>query len=226
MERAGLQQNLIELSERVLVGGCFGMFRLPDEVAAVFHRGEGSRIRDVAGKEYVDYILGSGPLILGHAHPAVVAAVRGQAGLGLDLLRPQRAGPAPGPARPPRRFPAAACCATAAPEPRGPSPPCAWPGPSPAARRSSSSRGVGTEPTTTPCRARPLPPRPSTRPRCRTPRGFRWPRRAPSSFLPSTIPRRRSGSQRRTPTSWPRSSSSPCSGPSARSRASSRGSGR
>ena len=82
MERAGLQQSLIELSERVLVGGCFGMFRLPDEVAAVFHRGEGSRIRDVAGKEYIDYVLGSGPLILGHAHPAVVAAVREQAGLG------------------------------------------------------------------------------------------------------------------------------------------------
>ena len=40
MERAGLQQSLIELSERVLVGGCFGMFRLPDEVAAVFHREE------------------------------------------------------------------------------------------------------------------------------------------------------------------------------------------
>ena len=82
MERTALQQSLIELSERVLVGGCFGMFRLPDEVAAVFHRGEGSRIWDVAGREYVDYILGSGPLILGHAHPAVVAAVREQAGLG------------------------------------------------------------------------------------------------------------------------------------------------
>ena len=82
MERTAFQQSLIELSERVLVGGCFGMFRLPDEVAAVFHRGEGSRIWDVAGKEYVDYVLGSGPLILGHAHPAVVAAVREQAGLG------------------------------------------------------------------------------------------------------------------------------------------------
>ena len=82
MERTALQQSLIELSERVLVGGCFGMFRLPDEVAAVFRRGEGSRIWDVAGKEYVDYVLGSGPLILGHAHPAVVAAVREQAGLG------------------------------------------------------------------------------------------------------------------------------------------------
>src|SRR5439155_597120 len=31
---------------------------------------------DVSGREYIDYLMGSGPLILGHAHPAVVAAVR------------------------------------------------------------------------------------------------------------------------------------------------------
>src|SRR5206468_10317923 len=36
----------------------------------------GSHIYDVSGREYVDYVLASGPLILGHAHPAVVAAVR------------------------------------------------------------------------------------------------------------------------------------------------------
>lgn len=75
-------QNLLDLAERFLVGGCLGMFRLPDEVATVFHRGEGSRIFDVTGKEYIDYVLGSGPLILGHAHPAIVAAVREQVGLG------------------------------------------------------------------------------------------------------------------------------------------------
>jgi len=32
----------------------------------------------VSGREYIDYVLASGPLILGHAHPAVVAAVRAQ----------------------------------------------------------------------------------------------------------------------------------------------------
>ncbi len=65
-----------------LVGGCMGMFRLPDEVATVFHHGSGSRIFDVTGREYVDYVLGSGPLILGHAHPAVVSAVQRQVALG------------------------------------------------------------------------------------------------------------------------------------------------
>ena len=74
--------KLIDLAERYLAGGCFGMFRLPDEVATVFQRGEGCRIFDVSGKEYIDYVLGSGPLILGHAHPAIVAAVAAQAALG------------------------------------------------------------------------------------------------------------------------------------------------
>ena len=45
-------------------------------------RGEGSRIFDLNGKEYIDYVLGSGPLILGHAHPAIVAAVSEQAARG------------------------------------------------------------------------------------------------------------------------------------------------
>ena len=75
-------ENLLDLANRYLVGGCLGMFRLPDEVATVFQRGEGSRIFDVTGREYIDYVLGSGPLILGHAPPAFVSAVRKQAGLG------------------------------------------------------------------------------------------------------------------------------------------------
>jgi len=37
--------------------------------------GSGSRLRDVDGHEYVDYLLGLGPMILGHRHPAVTGAV-------------------------------------------------------------------------------------------------------------------------------------------------------
>jgi glutamate-1-semialdehyde 2,1-aminomutase len=39
-------------------------------------RGEGARIWDVDGNEYLDYVLSWGPLLFGHAHPAVVEAVR------------------------------------------------------------------------------------------------------------------------------------------------------
>jgi glutamate-1-semialdehyde 2,1-aminomutase len=37
--------------------------------------GSGSRLRDVDGHQYVDYLLGLGPMILGHRHPAVTRAV-------------------------------------------------------------------------------------------------------------------------------------------------------
>ncbi len=37
--------------------------------------GSGSRLKDVDGQEYIDYVLSWGPLILGHAHPHVTAAV-------------------------------------------------------------------------------------------------------------------------------------------------------
>jgi len=36
---------------------------------------EGSKIYDSTGKEYVDYVLSWGPMILGHAHPEVIAAI-------------------------------------------------------------------------------------------------------------------------------------------------------
>jgi glutamate-1-semialdehyde 2,1-aminomutase len=41
-------------------------------------RGQGSKIYDASGKEYLDYMLGSGPLLLGHGRPEVVEAVQRQ----------------------------------------------------------------------------------------------------------------------------------------------------
>ncbi len=67
---------------RVFPGGYFGGFRPPEGIEIVPVRGQGSRVFDHRGREYIDYILGSGPLILGHAHPAVVEAVKRQAALG------------------------------------------------------------------------------------------------------------------------------------------------
>lgn len=52
------------------------------EDRTVLVRGKGSRVWDAEGNEYIDYLLGSGPLVLGHAHPAVVEAVCKQAELG------------------------------------------------------------------------------------------------------------------------------------------------
>ncbi|MSS69947.1 MAG: aspartate aminotransferase family protein [Candidatus Latescibacteria bacterium] len=75
-------RDLLSRANRALVGGSLGMFQLPDDLALVFSHGAGSRVFDVAGRAYIDCVLGSGPLILGHAHPAVVAAIQKQVALG------------------------------------------------------------------------------------------------------------------------------------------------
>lgn len=51
-------------------------------------RGEGPYLVDADGNRYVDYVLSWGPLILGHAHPAVVEAIRQQAARGTSFGAP------------------------------------------------------------------------------------------------------------------------------------------
>lgn len=51
----------------------------------VLERGEGSRVWDVDGNEYIDYICSWGPLILGHSHPSVVEAVKAAAEKGTSF---------------------------------------------------------------------------------------------------------------------------------------------
>jgi len=72
------QADLLQEADRYLAGGGLGIFVLPPDVNLVVARGQGSHVWDVAGREFIDYHLGSGPALLGHAHPAVVEAVSSQ----------------------------------------------------------------------------------------------------------------------------------------------------
>ena len=54
-------------------------------------RGEGAELVDVDGKRYVDWMMSWGPLIAGHAHPAVVAAVTSAAEHGTSFGAPTKA---------------------------------------------------------------------------------------------------------------------------------------
>jgi glutamate-1-semialdehyde 2,1-aminomutase len=76
------QNELLRKAERYLPGACLGMMSLPPDLRPVLVRGHGGKVHDAAGKEYIDYMLGSGPLLLGHAHPRVVEAVQRQAAAG------------------------------------------------------------------------------------------------------------------------------------------------
>lgn len=70
--------NWSERARRVFPGGALGSFALPAGEEFVVTRGEGAHLYDTDGRGYIDCVLGSGPMILGHAHPAVVSAVRAQ----------------------------------------------------------------------------------------------------------------------------------------------------
>jgi glutamate-1-semialdehyde 2,1-aminomutase len=79
---AASQQELLQVAEQRMPGACLGMMWLPPELRMVMVRGSGSKVYDAAGNEYIDYMMGSGPLILGHGRPEVVEAVRRQVELG------------------------------------------------------------------------------------------------------------------------------------------------
>jgi glutamate-1-semialdehyde 2,1-aminomutase len=84
-------QILFEKSQAVIPGGVNSpvrAFRAVGGTPVVVARGEGARIWDVDDKSYIDYVGSWGPLILGHAHPEVVAAVRDAAGGGLSFGAP------------------------------------------------------------------------------------------------------------------------------------------
>ena len=78
--------QLLGRAKRVLAAGALGRFSIPDEVSVVFESGSGSRLRSVDGDEFIDYLLGSGPVLLGHAHPAVIEAVQAQLGRGTTFF--------------------------------------------------------------------------------------------------------------------------------------------
>ncbi|GIW01673.1 aspartate aminotransferase family protein [Roseiflexus sp.] len=69
-------QHLLERARRVLPAGVASNVRAAERPFPLFFtQAEGAILTDVDGNPYIDYVLGQGPLLLGHSHPAVLAAV-------------------------------------------------------------------------------------------------------------------------------------------------------
>ena len=84
-EATPTSRKLFERASRVLPGGVLSPVRgvtAFDPYPIYMERGDGPYLFDVDGNRYVDLVLGLGPIILGHNHPAVVAAVREQVEMG------------------------------------------------------------------------------------------------------------------------------------------------
>ncbi len=81
-QRNQIEQDLLAKAARYLPGSGTGNTNYPDELKFLVREGKGGRVWDVSGNEYVDWLMGSGPMILGHAHPAVTEAVSQAVGRG------------------------------------------------------------------------------------------------------------------------------------------------
>jgi len=84
-------QQLFERAQRHIPGGVNSpvrAFRSVGGTPCFFTRGRGSRVTDADDKTYIDYVGSWGPLVLGHAHPEVVAAVQEAASQGLSFGAP------------------------------------------------------------------------------------------------------------------------------------------
>lgn len=74
-----------ERSLAIFPAGSLGEYNLPPELVRVLVRGDGAAVWDSEGRRYTDFTMGWGSVLLGHAHPAVVEAVRRRAGLGSNF---------------------------------------------------------------------------------------------------------------------------------------------
>ena len=90
MQRTKSEQ-LFDQARKYIPGGVNSpvrSFRAVGGTPAFLAQGRGSRVWDVDGNEYIDYLGSWGPLVLGHAHPAVVDAVKKAAEKGTSFGAP------------------------------------------------------------------------------------------------------------------------------------------
>jgi glutamate-1-semialdehyde 2,1-aminomutase len=86
-----INQTLFEKSQQLIPGGVNSpvrAFRSVGGTPIFFKKGLGSKLWDVDGKEYIDYINSWGPMIVGHAHPVVTKAVQEVAANSLSFGAP------------------------------------------------------------------------------------------------------------------------------------------
>ncbi|MGD8866356.1 MAG: glutamate-1-semialdehyde 2,1-aminomutase [Gemmatimonadales bacterium] len=94
MRPGKVSRELFERASNVTPGGVNSPVRAFGAVGGqpfFSESGSGSRLRDVDGFEYIDYVLSWGPLILGHAHPEVTEAVQRAVSKGTHYGTPTRA---------------------------------------------------------------------------------------------------------------------------------------
>ena len=90
VERQPESARMAARARDILAGGVTSSWQITVPQPVWLSHGKGSKIYDVDGNEYVDLHGGYGAALAGHAHPAIVEAVRSQVGLGTHFAQPTR----------------------------------------------------------------------------------------------------------------------------------------
>ncbi|HEY6593386.1 MAG TPA: aminotransferase class III-fold pyridoxal phosphate-dependent enzyme, partial [Asanoa sp.] len=80
--RSAVHAELVGRAAAVLPGGTTNSARHPAGLEFLVERGAGAELFDVDGRRYLDFVLGGGPLVLGHADPRLLAVLQRAAALG------------------------------------------------------------------------------------------------------------------------------------------------
>ncbi len=79
-----------EVAERTIAGGVASSWQAAPPHAIYIDHGLGNRLWDIDGNEYLDFHLGYGAMVAGHAHPKIVEAVQRQVALGTHFAQPTK----------------------------------------------------------------------------------------------------------------------------------------
>jgi glutamate-1-semialdehyde 2,1-aminomutase len=79
-----------EIAERTVAGGVASSWQDSPPQAVYIDHGERNRLWDIDGNEYIDYHLGYGAMVMGHAHPKIVEAIAKQAARGTHFAQPTK----------------------------------------------------------------------------------------------------------------------------------------
>ena len=85
-----VQAAIYRRAMRTLPGGTNSNFRAWGEDTVYIDRGKGGTIWDIDQNEYIDFHLGYGAMVVGHAHPRIVEAIQRQAELGTHFAQPTK----------------------------------------------------------------------------------------------------------------------------------------
>lgn len=87
-ERTGWSSQMYERARRTMAGGVPSSYQVRDPWPIYLKEGRGSKVWDVDGNELIDFHNGFGSMVQGHAHPAIVRAVRDRVARGTHFAAP------------------------------------------------------------------------------------------------------------------------------------------